>query len=138
MASQAEGRGSEPRRLAALAEKAKDYRTAIAGIRELRGSIELLAKLRGELPAQPVAVTVAPKIPDMTLEEAAEIIKRAPALARRAQELGLFNDPLPPGLVREAKERGHVTRGETSPPAGGPTLSICEVSPVTLRSRSPA
>lgn len=96
------------RRLAALAEKAKDYRTAIAGIRELRGSIELLAKLRGELPAQPVAVTVVPKIPDMTLEEAAEILKRAPALAKRAQELGLFSE------------------GKTSPLAGGPTLSIAK------------
>jgi hypothetical protein len=36
------------------AEKEGDIRTALAGIREARGCVELLAKLTGELAAQPV------------------------------------------------------------------------------------
>ncbi|MGA7741810.1 MAG: hypothetical protein WCE40_08225 [Polyangia bacterium] len=94
-------------RIAAKAEAKHDLKTALTAIRELTRLVELSARMQGELPAQPVAVTVAPPKP-MTLEEAAEIIKRAPALARRAQELGLFSE------------------GATSPPAGGPTLAIAK------------
>jgi hypothetical protein len=48
-------------------------------------SIELTRLINGE-PQSIVAVTSA----NMTVEEAAEIIKQAPSLAKRAQELGLF------------------------------------------------
>jgi hypothetical protein len=44
------------------AEQAGDYRTALAGIREARGCVELLAKLLGELDERPqVNILVAPE-----------------------------------------------------------------------------
>jgi hypothetical protein len=44
------------------AEKEGDIRTALAGIREARGCVELLAKLTGELASQPtVNVVVSPQ-----------------------------------------------------------------------------
>ncbi|MGO9666406.1 MAG: hypothetical protein ACLP66_24285 [Polyangia bacterium] len=94
-------------RIGQAAEAKHDLKTALAAVRELTRLVELTARMRGELPAQPVSVTVAPP-KEMTLEEAAEILKSAPALAKRAQELGLFSE------------------GKTSPPAGGPTLSIAK------------
>ena len=44
------------------AEKQGDYRTALAGIREARGCVELLAKLLGELDETPVVnITISPQ-----------------------------------------------------------------------------
>src|SRR5262249_44706212 len=47
--------------LLAKAEAAGDYRTALAGVREARGTLELLARLRGELDERAVVnVLLAP------------------------------------------------------------------------------
>ena len=52
---------AEARRIAAKAEDAEDYRTALAGIRELTRIIELLAKMQGELKDQTVNILVNPQ-----------------------------------------------------------------------------
>jgi hypothetical protein len=49
--------GSEARRLQALAEKQKDYRTAMTAIRELTRLIELKARLLGELRDREINIT---------------------------------------------------------------------------------
>lgn len=43
------------------AERAGDYRTALAGIREARGCLELLLEVSGELDRRPVNVLVSPE-----------------------------------------------------------------------------
>ena len=43
------------------AEEAGDLRTALAGIREARGNVELLAKLSGELDERPVNILLTPE-----------------------------------------------------------------------------
>ena len=55
--AQLEGLRKEAHRIKDKAEKGADYRTALAGIRELVRIVELMAKVRGEL-AQEGAVTV--------------------------------------------------------------------------------
>ena len=49
---------ADARRIGAKAEKAKDLRAALMGVRELTRVIELLAKLRGELDSQPTVINV--------------------------------------------------------------------------------
>jgi hypothetical protein len=47
--------------IAGKAEKMKDYRTALAGIRELTRIVELMAKLRGDLNNQPINIILSPQ-----------------------------------------------------------------------------
>ena len=49
---------TDARRIGAKAEKAKDLRAALMGVRELTRVIELLARLRGELESQPTVINV--------------------------------------------------------------------------------
>lgn len=43
------------------AEKAGDIRTALAGVREARATLELLARLEGELPNQQINIVLSPE-----------------------------------------------------------------------------
>ena len=43
------------------AEKAGDLRTALAGVREARGCLELLAEMEGKISRQPVGILLAPE-----------------------------------------------------------------------------
>ena len=49
------------RRILEKAERAEDYRAALAGIRELTRIVELLARLQGALGERPVSIIVTPQ-----------------------------------------------------------------------------
>ena len=56
-----EGLTADARRIQRKAEAAGEYRTALAGIRELVRIVEVLAELRGELDRRPVNIVVMPE-----------------------------------------------------------------------------
>ncbi len=82
-------------RLQALAEKKKDFRTAMAGIRELRGLIELKARLLGDLRDREINITNV-QIDAETAERMAQMY-----LARRARPLLGIPNPVPVESPRE-------------------------------------
>ena len=59
--AQLKGLAAEAHRIKDKAEDAGDYRTALAGIRELVRIVEVLAELRGELDRRPVNIVVMPE-----------------------------------------------------------------------------
>lgn len=52
---------AEALRISVKAEQAEDYRTALAGIREMTRIVELMAKLRGDLSDQQVNIILSPQ-----------------------------------------------------------------------------
>ena len=77
---------NDARRIQRKAEKAGDLRTAVSAIRELTRVIELLAKLRGELQAQPTTINVQVIAP-MILAALSDFPDARTALASRLREL---------------------------------------------------
>ena len=63
-------------RILAKAEKKRDYRTAIAGIRELREQLELQARLLGELKDRQISITNVQLDPQTALSIAQTYVAR--------------------------------------------------------------
>ena len=74
--------------IAKKAEEMQDYRTALAGIRELTRIIELMAKLRGDLNNQPVNVILSPQWIELRTRIVSTLEEFPEARARLAEVLG--------------------------------------------------
>ena len=95
---------ADARRIGAKAEKAKDLRGALMGVRELTRVIELLAKLRGELESQPTVINVQVLAPVILGALEAYPDARA-AVAARLSELDSQGGNSPPMVAtRVAKQ----------------------------------
>ncbi len=74
--------------IARKAEEMKDYRTALAGIRELTRIVELMAKLRGDLNSQPVNIILSPQWVELRTRIVSTLEEFPEARARLAEVLG--------------------------------------------------
>ena len=84
--AQLRGLAEEAHRIKGKAEASGDYRTALAGVRELVRIVEVLAELRGELDRRPVNILVMPQwiaVRTALMEALAPFVEARVAVAER-------------------------------------------------------
>jgi uncharacterized membrane protein YgaE (UPF0421/DUF939 family) len=86
---------ADARRIKRKAEADKDYRSALAGVRELVRIVEVMARISGEIEERTrLAVAIVKPVEEMTCEELTAELERIDEIERLARKV------LPPGPDR--------------------------------------